>query len=663
MDFFKKIRLRPRTILAIFGLVFLTIQVKADSWQDPAWIEMIYRSDVIALVEYSSGGDFRAMAKPLVIYKGELKSEEIWISGFSNRYGPIDSMSPGDRYLVFLRYNEPTERSLAYWQKQIKEDPELTTYYEAIKAGKTYHVWSPTAGDLKVKGEMVQYDLLQTTYYGLQSFYPLTEFETFLRATTQKENTEFYGQTLKKVRNNATKEITAQYLRMLYLTSYNSFVPTFITIADGQLPESCYALAQLLGRIQDEKSRDLLIQLLDHKNSIVQGEVVRQLANQDPQLIGPILLVHLDSAGIGGIYPSNIMDPVRNEIDGGKIEIIKTLGQIKYKPAAKALLPLLETEDDDLFKLVLDVLIQLDNRDFVPYLNEHLKNKTTSLLLDICQTITENDLKECKPALMDFITNHNRNVFNGYEYTISYYTGLAHFNDPETIDFLLKDFENMVINNDTLRSDALNDWTREYIETFKEMKNTDARPLIYKSLDKWFGLNYDFALHPELFEIKRNLEETINQKSLVSLNGDGIKKIETIVFLTNTEDYGPNFIPMYDQSILITLAYTTGFDSNGTDEIWTKLDAVREQLSKDLDIPVKKIGSRKSSYVSNIDDRFDNTIDWSPMIKFYKYAKALPSEQDLRFLKALAQNGFAKREFDIKQLEKTIKEIEVKLGK
>ena len=327
------------------------------------------------------------------------------------------------------------------------------------------------------------------------------------------------------------------------------------------------------------------------------------------------------------------------------------------------------------------MLVKLENKDYISYLNHHLKNKTTSLLLDICQIITKNDLKECKPALMDFIATHNRNVFNGYEYAISFYSGLAHFNDSETINFLFDDFENRVINNDTLDSRALYDWTREYIETFKEIKNTDARPLIYKSLDKWFGLNYDFALHPELFEIKRNLEETLNQKSLVALKGYDIKKIKTIVFINNTEDYSANFTPSYDQRILISLEggdleleLMDTNEENWTDskkekekqrkdDIWIELEKVKEQLSKEINIPIEKISSRKGINVDNLDERFETTIDWSPMYKFYKYAIALPNEQDLLFLKALAQNGFAKRSRDIKELDKTIKLIEEGLKK
>lgn len=649
-------------LLTIFLLTFSTFKVKADSWTDPTWKKMITESDVVAFVEYIINGDFRAQAKILKIYKGKISSELIWISGFSNRYGPIDKMSIGDKFIVFLNKNKPSKRNLDYWNEQIEEDKELIPYVSALKKGDAYNVWTPTSGDLKVKGKTVQYDLLQTSYYSKQNYYPLAEFETFLKSTTQNNNSKFHEELLKKVRNNTTKKISAQYLMMLHLTSFKSYDTVFQTIANEKQPEPCYALAQLLGEVKDEKSRDILVQLLDNENSVVQGEVVRQLANKDPEFIGPILLAHLDSAGEGGIYPSNLMDPVMNRIDGGKIEIIRTLGEIKYRPAAKSLLPLLETEEDYIFELVVNVLIQLDNRDFIPYINDHLKKRTKPLIFEICQIITDNDLKECRPALMEFISNHNRNDHPSYEYAISTHMGLAHFGDQETRDFLLNDFENLLNNNDTIESGKLKDWIREYIETFKNLESKEARPLIYNSLYKWFGYNYDFAIHPELFTIKKSIEDSINQKALAILKGHDVAEIQTIIFINNTSAYGDNFIPSYEQIVLIRLE-STEMKLNGNNEIWSKLKNVKEKLSEELNIPVEKISSRSGSYVSNLDDRFDVDIDWSPMKKFYKYAMELPNENDLLFLKTLVQSGFAKDDFDKRQLNRTITEIEEKLEK
>jgi hypothetical protein len=110
--FQSKLKLTRSILILAILLSSFSFEVKADQWTDPSWKEMIDSSDVIALVEYTSRGDFRAQAKPIIIYKGELKARLIWISGFSNRYGPIDKMRPGDRYIVFLNFYEPTESTV-----------------------------------------------------------------------------------------------------------------------------------------------------------------------------------------------------------------------------------------------------------------------------------------------------------------------------------------------------------------------------------------------------------------------------------------------------------------------------------------------------------------------------------------------------------------------
>jgi hypothetical protein len=483
-------------ILTILILIFSATSVKADTWSDPSWKQMLEKSDLIVLAKVTNGDDFKSEFKIEKVYKGNIDTSFIWVTGYSNKYGPIDKKKNGEKYILFLTQREFGQFNSMSNYKTEPQNSNFTNYYKALEKGNAYSVWTPTSGDLRVERKTVQYDLLQTSYYGKQNYYPLAEFETFLKSTSQNNNSKFHEEILKKVRSNATKEISAQYLMMLHLTSFKSYDSVFETIANEQQPEPCYALAQLLGKVDGEKSRDILVKLLDNENSVVQGEVVRQLSNEDPEFIGPILLSHLDSAGEGGIYPSNLMDPVMKRIDGGKIEIIRTLGEIKYKPAAKTLLPLLETEEDYIFELVINVLIQLDNKDFIPYINDHLKKRTKPLIFEICQIITDNDLKECKPALMEFISKHNRNDHPSYEYAISTHMGLAHFDDQETRDFLLNDFENLLNNNDTIESSKLKSWIREYIETFKNLKSKEARPLIYNSLFKWFGYNFDFAVHP-----------------------------------------------------------------------------------------------------------------------------------------------------------------------
>ncbi|WP_281612658.1 hypothetical protein [Flammeovirga sp. SubArs3] len=633
-------------ILTIILLTLSTFHVKADSWTDPDWKEMIDSSDVIALIEYASEGDFRAKARPLTIYKGKLNTKEIWISGFSNRYGPIDKMSPGDKYIVFLNFYEPTERALEYWKEQIKEQPELNDYYEALKTGNAYYVWTPTSGDLRVKGKTVQYDLLQTSYYSKQNYYPLAEFETFLKATSQTKNSKFHEELLKKVKTNATKEISAQYLMTLYLSSFKTYDPVFQTIANEQKPEPCYALAQLLGEVKDEKSRDILVQLLDIKNSIVQGEVVRQLSDEDPEFIGPILLAHLDSAGEGGIYPSNIMDPGMNRVDGGKIEIIKTLGKLQYKPAAKELLPLLNTDNEYLFKLTIEVLQELGSRDYIPYINEHLEKGSRDLILDICYIITDNNLEECIPSLMKFVSTHDKSIHPSMEYSISKYSGLAHFPTDTVKEFLYSDFLSVLEMESGGTIDNKMDWVKEYIDVFTELDILRAKEQLYDFMYNYYGFNYDFKLNSKMFEQKKIKEDSISRAIKEVVIGDSIKSVEVLALIKKNQ----NQFDIENYSARVKVSNSDQFDM-----LFSKLEL--NGFSKDHILMTS--GSYTYTHGALEIRRFGDGL----MTKFLNYITISPDTKDIEFLKNLKAYKYYSSDYDLRKLDEAIEKAENNLNK
>ncbi len=640
-----------KILFTILIWVFLSVQAKSDSWRDPDWNEMIDSSDAIALIEYINDGDFLAQAKVLKLYRGQLNSDTIWISGFSNRYGPIDKMSPGDKYIVFLNFNSPTENSIEYWSKLIIEKPEYSDYFEDMKKGKAYYVPSPTSGDLRVKDSQVQYDLNRTTYYREQPFYPIEEFENLLYAESEKDRKDFHSQTIRKIKYNTANR--SQHLMMLYLTHFDSFDSIFNQIVDENNPEECYALARLLGQVKEEKALEVLVKLLDNQNSIVQGEAVRQLSKQDPEFIGPILLSRLSTAGEGGVYPANIMDPVMNEIDGGKIEIIKTLGNIKYKPAVKELLPLLETENEHLFKLVVDVLDSLGNRDYIPYLNNHLELRTKPLIHEICRIIVNNDLKECKAALMEFISNHDRNQGTDFDFkhTISEWSGLAHFKDQETIDFLVSDFEKFFTYKDKLLNYDQVGWYTNYIEAFTLLKARNARPLIYKAIYDWHGINEDFGKFPELYKIKKKFEDSLRQEFEHKLKSKGYILNYVLAIIKNTKEIISNKQPESDLLIEITIP------SLDNAEIY------KDEVSRLLSIPKENIYVRFENgwYYNESIFRVDEHFESTPLFEFLKYAVAVPNRNDITFLEGVLKSGIFTEDYVNKEFKKTIDKLEEQL--
>lgn len=641
-------------LLTIF-LFSVSLQVKADSWIDPTWKRMLDSSDLIALVEYRSDGDFRAKARIDCIYKGQLDiGDEIWISGYSNRYGPIDKMKTGNKYLVFLNLNEPTERSLEYWNEEVDKNSKLKTYVEALKTHKAYHVWSPTSGDLKIKGDSVQYDLIQSSYYHKQSFYPLKDFESFLSAYIGKKDIEIYQQKLiSEIKTVNESDEKSQSLMQLYFLGYNSFHDEFNKYAIIKNPSTKYALAHLMGNIKNEKSRNVLITLLDDENSMVQGESVRQIKVESPEIVAPILLSKLKSSSGGNFGPSNLMDPVMNTLDGGKIEIIKTLGELKYEPAIPNLLSLLETTDDYLFELVIKALKEIGSKEYIPYINKHLDNKTHDLIFEISMMIAKDSLVECLPSFKNFITSCNRNRYPNYEYTISTCCGIGKFKDSTIENFLLTDLEHFFTYKDTLESSKQKYWIQKYFETFTELGTIEARPLLFKSIYDWFGINQDFGTYPQLFEIKKQAEDSLRVLFNNLLVDRKYELNYCIAYLSNTSDIILGEKPEIDYLIEVSIPTT----ENGENH--------KEIIVNELALNKDRVYIRYSngSYHYEKQDRFDNSLSSTPLIKYLSYAKSIPTREDVDFLKAIIDNNFITDEYYKKKVKKTIMEIQVELEK
>lgn len=642
-----------KILLAIICLT-LTVQSKADTWIDPTWKRMLDSSDVIALIQYTSSGDFRASARILTIYKGHLRSgDEIFISGFSNRYGPIDKMNEGDKYLVFLVFNEPSTEGLEYWNEELKEKAELKDFVEAYKNKRAYYVWSPTSGDLKVKGNKVQYDLIRTTFSSQQKFYALKEFEIFLAAYQDKVLAlEFSTTILEKIKPVSESNLGSQYLMMLYLLGYNKYDDIFESYGKVRNPSSKYALAQIMGNIKTEQSRNILISLLSDKNSLVQGEVVRQLKNEPAEIVAPILLQHLKYSSDVNFGPSNVMDPVMNRIDGGKVEIIKALGELEYKLAIPDLLLLLDTDNEYLFELVIDALKNIGTKEYIPYINKHLDNKTHNLIFGISMMISEDSLVECLRGFKNFISTCNRNIHPTYDYTISTCCGIGHFKDSATIAFLLSDYERFFTYKDTLESRKQNVWTNEYIATFTDLRVKEARPLIYKSIYDWVGLNEDFGKYPKLFDIKKQLEDSIRVVFAKGLESRGYKLNYCIAFIENTPDVVKGAEPTAKYLIEVTIPTT---------EKGNEHQAI---VSKELKLNKESIFLRYENgwYHLEKQDRFDKGLFSTPIYHFLSYAEAEPNKDDINFLQGLLDKKFVNDEDDQKMIRETIEKIRENLG-
>lgn len=647
-----------KKIIFFFSILWLTFPtlLMADSWVDPSWKEMLDSSEVIALIQYTSNGDFRASAKILNIYKGQLKiGDEIWVSGFSNRYGPIDKVSKGDKYLVFLHPSELTEKRIEYWNEELVKNPELKDYVEALNTKKAFYVWSPTSGDLKVKGKKVQYDLIQTTFYKKQNFYSLHEFELFLQSYSDSAlRNKLSKDLLNKIKPPKESKSRSQDLMKLYLLKYSEYDDVFEIYAKVKNTSSKFALAQLLGNINNKKSNQVLLILLDDKHTLVQGEAVRQLSKGSPNEVGTILLKQLKDANPFNLGQNNIMNPVMNRIDGGKFQIIRTIGDIGYKPAIPELLTMLETKDDDEFKLIVETLRKLGTREYTNYINKHLKNLDDKMVLQLCFIIHEDSLTECIPSLMNYVKNHDRTIWPTKECTISKYHGLAHFKTDTVKQFLYEDFiELMKMPNTNKESiDTKQKWVNEYILSFLDLGIRKPKNILYDYMYDYYGFNSTFITNPKYFQRKYELEDSLVKVVEGILKPlDANVKVSALVLIDSNFNI-TNYTVKYQISKLIRL-----------DKYNNDLDSYNQIIFSKSTIDKKHLISSSGNYTlmnGAIDiRRFGDSF----MNNFLDYISTFADEKDIKFIENLKNYNYYTTDYERNKLEKYILKAKLCKGK
>lgn len=640
--------LMTRRIPIILTLICLTfsIQSKADSWVDPSWKEMLDSSNVIALIQYTSNGDFRASAKILNIYKGQLKiGDEIWVSGFSNRYGPIDKMSKGDKYLVFLNLSEPSKERIEYWNKALLKNPEFKEYVEALKNKKAFYVWSPTSGDLKVKGKKVQYDLIQTTFYKKQKFYSLTDFESFLYAQNNiLQRNKLIKELLSKIKPVSESDASSQNLMKLYLLGYRGYDDVFDKYSKIKNPSTKFALALLMGNINNEQSKQVLLTLLKDKHSLVQGEAVRQLSKNASNEVGAVLLQQLKDANPYNSGSNNIMNPVMNRIDGGKSQIIKALGEIGYKPAIPELLTLLETKDDDEFTLIVETLRKLETREYAAYINKHLENLEDKMLSGLCFIISDDSLTECIPSLMNYIKKHDRTVWPTKEISISKYFGLAHFKTDTVKQFLYSDFIELMKMPNTNREsiDTKKQWVNQYMISFIELGIDKPKENLYDYMYDYYGFNSNFKTNPKYFQRKSEIED-----SLVKTVERVLKPLEPNVRVTAFAMLDKDF-NLVNYSVKYQIEKPEKFDMWGDN----RLDSLNQIVYTKTSIDKQHLIWSTEGYTAMDGaikfERFGDNL----MNTFLDYISTFADKEDVIFIENLKKYNYAKTDYEKKKLDK-----------
>lgn len=621
----------------------------ADTWYDPSFKEMMANSDLIGVFRVVEGGSFKARLVPVTVYKGKVTGE-IWIGGFSNKYGPIDSLAVGQTYLLFINKVKKHKSRYGSWsnagnQSIAQVSYEASAFVRSQKNG--YFVPTPTSGEYRVIDDEAFIDLAGIND-SIEGF-PLEDVKQLIEYQSRSKRNGFVEHCKTEIRKHLSTSnvfLLTNYLSALEFAAGASYDPMYEEIAVNAAWQSRFTLAKLLGNIKDNESRDLLVEMMADTVGVVQGEAVRQLAKKEPaSFLGPLLVRQLDSASNQGLYPA-LMTAVRNKHEGGKIQIIETLADLNYKPAIPYLLSLLRTEDEYVFKRTLDALINLGATEFVGPLNDRLSdpNLSASMLFDITRIIEDQKLIQCKDGLLAQLAKHNRNDIRDKTIALSTLVSLAE-QDPSIEKDILNDFDNFFTYYDTLQSFNQQKWIEEYVWACERLKSEAARPLVYRAVYEWSGLDPRLFTSLDLFRIKYNREDSLRNEFNRAFAPKGYK-LNGVIFFQSHKAQNERFmvsVEMPDDSasfqrrkfVADAMRLMEGNIFLRANEGWCWLDC---------------------------QDRFQENNPGSPIDNFIRYAEACPNETDFEFLKSLMASGRWEAKYFDRELARAVGQIEASLS-
>lgn len=623
----------------------------ADTWRDPSFREMLEQSDLIGVFRVVEGGIFKARLVPVSIYKGKV-SGEVWIGGFSNRYGPIDTLAVGQSYLLFI--NKVKKHKSRYGSSSNAGNQIISqASYEAsifVRSQKNgYFVPTPTSGEYRVVNEKVFIDLAEVNDK-IEGF-PLQDLKRLLEYHFKSEDNRFVDYCKAQARSNLQNSnvfLLTNYLTALELTARLTYDELFNEIASDTVWQTRFTLAKLLGKVEGIEARNLLVRMLGDSVGIVQGEAIRQLAKTaSPSFLGPLLLEQLDSASKDGLYPS-LMSAVRNTSESGKIEIIETLAEMKYQGAIPYLTSLLKTEDEYVFERTVHALIKLGFKDFFVPLNERLSdpNLSASILFDITRIIEEQNLIQCKDGLLAQLAKHNRNANRDKTIVLSTLVTLAE-KDSSIEGAILDDFKNFFSYYDTLQSFNQKKWVAEYLDACGRLRSEAARPFVYRALHEWTGVDPRKFSTIDAFARKKELEDSIQSAFLNRMGSKGYKMNGVVYFAAPLEAQRPDF--------LVSIIAPDG-DASFTFER-------RKSLADVIGVEEENVFLKadKSWCWLDCQERFNTNDSGGPMSKFISYAEACGNETDLKFLRALMASGRWEAKYFDSELARAVLQIETAL--
>ena len=642
-------------LLVCFIVCLVSVRASASMWTDPTWEQMLKDSKLIALVEVTEGGKIIAKVKPLKVFKGK-SSGEFYVTGYNNQNWPregieAESFRQKQRYYLFLRTQDTDSLQLAILDDAARTsaEPEWKKLLQQAKNGAVWYVWTPSSGDLPVDGRNVHYSLLGTSYPDAAKARSCAEFERFLKAAIAyqvagKKDPGLLEKTLQAIRNQSQKQTDsadkesglAYFVSAYFLLGGRAYHEVFEKTAVGDDADARFMLARLLGSINDQRANKLLLTMLADKSSIVQGEVVRQLAQGDPKTIGQVLLDRLSSAGEGGVYPRGLMVPVRNRLDGGKIEIIRALGKLKYGPAAPALLNLLENvEDSHSLQVLLQALEEMGHQDYAKALEKPLSKEP--LIYWITEWAGTHHVTALKGALEEKL-DHPPEVRRDVDLS-AVSKALGIIGDERSAAKLAECLDRL----SSQKTAEFLDQTAamDVIGALGALRYKPARSAVARSFFFWFGIDSAFAAKPELLKTKKQLQSEVESEAKKCFPEFRRVDAQALVFIQNRTELvnGSETTPNY------SFALEVGIRSQEHPEL--KAAALQARLKRVFGTRQASIGVTRwlrENYGESSggnDARLDGRNDPLYLWRWAQYVQATRDPKDLRFAQSLIDTGLA----------------------
>lgn len=613
-------------LLLTSGLVW------ASQWEDPTWQEMLKGSDVIALVEVTEGGRFMARVRPLTVFKGQAPAE-FYAWGFNNHNWPPEgveeeSFKTGERYYLFLLKPSPDDREYLAGAARVYDDAEITRVLQKSPPAPVRFVWTPTAGDPRLEGDQVRSSLLRTGYPNYGPAHERVWYERFLNAAIAfhsegRTDAELLAQTLQSVRTEPAgdekhESRLADSLASYLLLGGNAYDEAFPRIAASQDTGARRVLAELLGRVPGAQAEELLVKMLSDQDALVQGEVVRQLVARGSEKVGPILLAHLGEARDGSSGPRNIMDPILNRVEGGKIETIRALGDLKFAPAGPALLELLSrTSDGETVRELLEALEKLGRKDYLLALERCLREPEG--LRAVADWAGEKRVVELEPLLRGALARA------GGLHTVVV-DALGKIGDETTAATLIAELRRRIAQKTPKLSDGQE--MEHILRALGELHSQSARDEVDRALFYWVGINSAFAQNPQLLERKRLLEREIAARAAACFPEFQNVEAHALVWMKNQK------VSDYCVRVDIRSQEHPELAPKALAGRLTKAFASRGRSSV-----TRWKGNRGNS--GGVDDA-RVSFPYSLVSGYASYVRALRDPRDLRLVKYLLQTGLAK---------------------